>query len=65
MVKVVRDLRLKENYRGFIHMKAIPGAGQEHIMEAGFYADRLSVNIEISTEENLKYLALEKTIRVY
>jgi putative DNA modification/repair radical SAM protein len=41
-------------------MKVIPGCGQELILEAGRWADRLSVNLEISTEDNLKYLAPEK-----
>ncbi|MBR2161861.1 MAG: putative DNA modification/repair radical SAM protein, partial [Bacteroidaceae bacterium] len=38
----------------------IPGASQELVNEAGRYADRLSVNLEIPTEQNLKLLAPEK-----
>ena len=60
MVRVARDLRMKENYNGYIHLKAIPGASQELIHEAGIWADRLSVNIEIPTDLNLKMLAPEK-----
>lgn len=60
MVRVVKDLRLIHHYNGYIHMKSIPGANAQLIREAGTYADRLSVNMEISTEQNLKFLAPEK-----
>lgn len=63
MVQVVKGLRLKENYNGYIHMKTIPGANQDHIQEAGYYADRLSVNIEMPTEQSLKYLAPDKNYK--
>ncbi len=57
MVAVARKLRLEKNYNGYIHLKAIPGASPELIQQAGLFADRLSVNIEIPTEQNLKKLA--------
>lgn len=60
MVRVVKELRTIHHYNGYIHMKTIPGASQELVREAGLYADRLSVNIEIPTEQNLKFLAPEK-----
>lgn len=60
MVQVAKKLRVEENYNGYIHLKAIPGASRELIHEAGIWADRLSVNIEIPTEPNLKRLAPEK-----
>ena len=60
MVQVAKKLRLEENYNGYIHLKAIPGASQELLHEAGLWADRLSVNIEIPTELHLKRLAPEK-----
>ena len=60
IVQVAKKLRLKENYNGYIHLKAIPGASQELIHEAGLWADRLSLNIEIPTEMHLKRLAPEK-----
>ncbi|MDR1809187.1 MAG: putative DNA modification/repair radical SAM protein [Prevotella sp.] len=60
MVRVVKDLRTVHRYNGYIHMKSIPGASKELIDEAGLYADRLSVNIEIPTEQNLKLLAPDK-----
>lgn len=60
MVRVVKDLRVRERFNGYIHMKCIPGASRELVRLAGLYADRLSVNIEIPTERNLKMLAPEK-----
>ncbi len=60
MVRVIKELRTNHRYNGYIHMKSIPGASQELVNEAGLYADRMSVNIEIPTEQNLKLLAPEK-----
>lgn len=60
MVRVVKDLRTVHRYNGYIHMKSIPGASKELVSEAGLYADRMSVNVEIAREENLKMLAPEK-----
>ncbi len=57
MVRVVKDLRTVHRFNGYIHMKSIPGASKELIDEAGLYADRMSVNLEIPTETNLKLLA--------
>lgn len=60
MLLVAKKLRQEERYFGYIHMKAIPGASHELIEETGRYVDRLSVNIEIPTELQLKRLAPEK-----
>jgi putative DNA modification/repair radical SAM protein len=60
MIRVIKELRTVHRYHGYIHMKSIPGAGKELVTQAGLYADRLSVNIEIPTEKNLKFLAPEK-----
>lgn len=60
MVRVIKNLRLVHRFNGYIHMKSIPGASQELVNEAGLYADRMSVNLEIPKEENLKLLAPEK-----
>jgi putative DNA modification/repair radical SAM protein len=63
LTAIVRDLRLVHRFNGYIHLKAIPGASQELLNEAGRYADRMSVNIEIPKEESLKLLAPEKDHR--
>jgi putative DNA modification/repair radical SAM protein len=60
LIAIARILRVEHKFNGYIHLKAIPGAGEELIQEAGLYADRLSVNIEIPSEPNLKLLAPEK-----
>lgn len=60
LMLVTKKLRNEENYHGYIHIKAIPGASPELIQEAGRYADRMSVNIEIPTEQQLIKLAPEK-----
>ncbi len=60
MVRVVKDLRTVHRFNGYIHMKSIPGASRELVHAAGRYADRLSVNIEIPSDANLRYLAPEK-----
>lgn len=61
--RVARDLRQEHKFNGYIHLKAIPGASPELVKEAGLYADRLSVNIEIPSEPNLKMLAPEKDFK--
>lgn len=62
MVRVAEELR-KQNYNGYIHLKSIPGASDDLQQIAGYYADRLSVNIEIATEQNLKMLAPDKNFK--
>jgi len=60
LVKIAKKLRTEHKFNGYIHLKAIPGASDDLMKEAGLYADRLSVNVEMPTEEGLKLLAPEK-----
>ena len=60
LVRIIRTLRNEHNFHGYIHVKTIPGASEELIQEAGLYADRLSVNIELPSELALQNLAPEK-----
>ncbi|MCG1042441.1 putative DNA modification/repair radical SAM protein [Mycetohabitans sp. B8] len=60
LVHVARSLREEHQFRGYIHLKTIPDADPRLISEAGQYADRLSVNIELPTEHGLQRLAPEK-----
>ncbi|WP_207420984.1 putative DNA modification/repair radical SAM protein [Desertivirga brevis] len=60
LVRVAKKLRTEHKFNGYIHLKSIPGASDELMHEAGLYADRLSVNIEIPTEQGLKLLAPDK-----
>lgn len=61
MVEVCRLLRNTHRFNGYIHLKVIPGASRELIQQAGFLADRLSVNIELPSEDSLKRLAPQKS----
>ena len=60
LTNVVQKLREEHNFRGYIHLKAIPGADEDLIKKAGTYVDRMSVNIELPSSESLKLLAPEK-----
>ncbi|AWG24227.1 putative DNA modification/repair radical SAM protein [Flavobacterium kingsejongi] len=61
LVRIVKKLRLEQRYNGYIHLKTIPGASEELLTEAGLYADRMSINLEMPTESGLKLLAPEKS----
>ncbi len=63
VVRVARSLREDHYFRGYIHLKTIPEADDALIAEAGKYADRLSINIEVPTETSLTKLAPEKDVR--
>lgn len=60
LVSVARKLRQEHRFNGYIHLKTIPGASNELMRQAGLFADRLSVNIEMPTETSLRTLAPEK-----
>lgn len=62
VVKVARTLRVEHEFRGYIHLKTIPEAAPELIAEAGRWADRISINVELPTEMDLQKLAPEKNI---
>lgn len=62
LVAVVHNLRTQERFNGYIHLKTIPGASEALVRQAGLYADRLSVNIEIPSNEHLQLLAPEKNL---
>ncbi len=60
VVAVARSLREDHDFRGYIHLKTIPDATPELLAQAGRYADRLSINVELPTEQSLIALAPEK-----
>ena len=67
MVEVARRLREEHRFGGYIHLKTIPECAPELIEKAGRYADRLSINVELPTDDSVKRLAPEKkpeTIRL-
>src|SRR6476469_282010 len=61
LVRIAKKLRLENNFNGYIHLKTIPGASPELLTEAGLYADRMGINLEMPTEAGLKLLAPEKS----
>lgn len=65
MLRIVKKLRLEENFNGYIHLKTIPGASEELITEAGLYADRMSINLELPTEEGLKSWWGQRSRRIW
>jgi len=60
IVEVARSLREDHDFRGYIHLKTIPDADPELVRQAGLYADRVSINVELPTEAGLTDLAPEK-----
>lgn len=62
LVRVARTLRETHQFRGYIHLKTIPEASPDLVRQAGLYADRLSINIELPTAESLKQYAPEKDV---
>ena len=62
LVAVARQLREVHQFRGYIHLKTIPDADPALIEEAGRWADRLSVNIELPTHDSVTRLAPEKNV---
>ena len=60
MVQIARRLREQEHFRGYIHLKTIPDAAPELIEQAGLYADRLSINVELPTDQAVRAYAPEK-----
>lgn len=60
LTNVVDKLRNSYNFRGYIHLKAIPGADESLIKKAGTLVDRMSVNLELPSNDSLKLLAPEK-----
>lgn len=61
MLETLRLLREKYQFHGYIHVKSIPGADEALIRRTGFYADRMSCNLELPTAEGLKKLAPNKS----
>lgn len=63
LIETARILRTEMNFNGYIHMKAIPGAAKELVDRIGLLVDRLSINIELPTEQSLALLAPQKNIQ--
>lgn len=60
MVETARSLRLKHGFKGYIHLKILPGASHAHIQEAMELADRVSINLEASTASHMNEMCATK-----
>ncbi len=60
MVRIAKSLRQDHGFKGYIHLKTIPDAAPELLDEAGLYADRLSINVELPQDASVRQLAPEK-----
>ena len=60
MVEIARRLRVDHGFQGYIHLKTIPEASAELLEQAGAHADRLSINVELPTDEGVEQLAPQK-----
>lgn len=62
MVRIAKSLRSDHGFKGYIHLKTIPNASAELQAQAGLYADRLSINVEMPTQTSLEKFAPEKNL---
>jgi len=62
LVAVARSLRRDHHFFGYIHLKTIPDSSPELVAEAGRWADRLSINVELPRQQDLDRLAPEKSL---
>lgn len=61
MIQTLSLLRYEQGFRGYIHAKAVPGASPELVDQLGHLADRMSVNLELPSQESLQLLAPQKS----
>ncbi len=61
LIWIARTLRTRERFNGYIHLKVIPGASEDLVLEAARWADRVSVNIELPSAASLSRIAPDKT----
>lgn len=63
LIKTADILRNEYHYNGYIHMKSIPGASSDLLKKMGLLVDRMSVNVELPSENSLKILAPQKSTK--
>lgn len=62
LIRIVKALRVDHGFKGYIHLKTIPNASPDLQTQAGWYADRLSINVEMPTQQSLNTYAPEKDL---
>jgi putative DNA modification/repair radical SAM protein len=60
MIETVRLLRRSHRFRGYVHLKILPGSSKEHVMEAMELSDRVSVNLEAPSKSRMSELCPSK-----
>lgn len=61
LIQAVRTLREQHRFNGYIHLKLVPGADPLLVQQAGLWADRVSINLELPTSTSLHLLAPDKS----
>ncbi|MCL2426883.1 MAG: putative DNA modification/repair radical SAM protein [Oscillospiraceae bacterium] len=61
MIEVLSLIRNEYRFRGYIHVKAIPGTDDRLLTALGLLADRMSINLELPSHDSLKLLAPDKS----
>ena len=61
MIEVLSLIRNEYRFRGYIHVKAIPGTDHKLLTALGLLADRMSINLELPSNNSLRLLAPDKT----
>lgn len=61
MMETLKILRYEHGFRGYIHVKGVPGTSPELVSALGHLADRMSVNMELPSQTSLRLLAPEKS----
>ena len=62
LIRVAKSLRQEHRFNGYVHLKIVPGASRELVVEAGLWADRVSANVELAVQKDLDSLAPAKKI---
>ena len=60
LLRTVELVRFRHHYRGWIHLKVLPGASREQVTRAASLANRLSLNLEAPTAARLAALSPRK-----
>ncbi|MBL8028637.1 MAG: helix-hairpin-helix domain-containing protein [Fibrobacteres bacterium] len=63
MIAAARILRYRERFKGYIHLKIIPGASQGAIEEALKLSSAVSLNIEVPNEASFTPLSKKKDFK--
>ena len=63
IIATIKSIRQDLGYKGYVHAKIMPGTSPELIRQAGLYANRIDVNIEVAKSEGYRQIAKHKNKR--